>query len=127
MDIGLIVDGGAVAAEGGGTFERKDPMTGKVATRAPAATLADVEKVVAAAAKAFETWSETGPSLSATSMGRPSPTRLRCHSAAQRPAGTAASAERPSSTNSRWPQPSLPSNTLSQMRLERTIERSMRL
>ena len=63
MDIGLIVDGGAVAAEGGGTFERKDPMTGKVATRAPAATLADVEKVVAAAAKAFETWSETGPSL----------------------------------------------------------------
>src|ERR1043166_4095584 len=63
MDIGFIVDGSAVAAEGGGSFERKDPMTGKVATRAPAATLADVEKVVAAAAKAFETWSETGPSL----------------------------------------------------------------
>src|SRR5580692_5580618 len=42
---------------------RKDPMTGKVATRAAAATLADVEKVVAAAAKAFEAWSETGPSV----------------------------------------------------------------
>jgi vanillin dehydrogenase len=38
-------------------------MTGKLATRAAAANLADVEKVVAAAAKAFETWSETGPSV----------------------------------------------------------------
>jgi acyl-CoA reductase-like NAD-dependent aldehyde dehydrogenase len=55
MNISFIVDGAAVEAEGGATFERKDPMTGKLATRAAAATLADVEKVVAAAAKAFET------------------------------------------------------------------------
>jgi acyl-CoA reductase-like NAD-dependent aldehyde dehydrogenase len=61
MNIAFIVDGTAVKAEAGATFERKDPMTGKVATQAAAATLADVEKVVAAAAKAFETWSETGP------------------------------------------------------------------
>ena len=60
MNIAFIVDGAAVKAEGGATFDRKDPMTGKVATQAAAATLADVEKVVAAAAKAFETWSETG-------------------------------------------------------------------
>jgi vanillin dehydrogenase len=50
-------------AEGGATYERKDPMTGKVATRAAAATLADVDKVVAAASGAFETWSQTGPGL----------------------------------------------------------------
>jgi acyl-CoA reductase-like NAD-dependent aldehyde dehydrogenase len=62
MNTSFIVDGIAAQAEGGATFERKDPMTGKVATRAAAATLADVDKVVAAAAKAFATWSETGPS-----------------------------------------------------------------
>jgi acyl-CoA reductase-like NAD-dependent aldehyde dehydrogenase len=63
MDISCIVDGAAVPAGGGATFERKDPMTGKLATREAAANLADVEKVVAVAAKAFETWSETGPSV----------------------------------------------------------------
>jgi acyl-CoA reductase-like NAD-dependent aldehyde dehydrogenase len=63
MDISFIVDGEAVKAEKGATFERKDPMTGKVATRAAAATVADVEKVVASASKAFETWSQTGPGL----------------------------------------------------------------
>jgi acyl-CoA reductase-like NAD-dependent aldehyde dehydrogenase len=61
MDISFIVDGTAMEAEGGATYERKDPMTGKVATRAAAATLADVDKVVAAASAAFETWSQTGP------------------------------------------------------------------
>ena len=63
MDISFIVDGTAMEAEGGATYERKDPMTGKVATRAAAATLADVDKVVAAASGAFETWSQTGPGL----------------------------------------------------------------
>ena len=63
MNISLIVDGIAMEAEDGATFERKDPMTGKVVTRAAAATLADVEKVVAAAAKAYELWSETAPSV----------------------------------------------------------------
>jgi acyl-CoA reductase-like NAD-dependent aldehyde dehydrogenase len=63
MNVSFIVDGTAVPAEGGATFDRKDPMTGKVATQAAAAALADVEKVVAAAAKAVEAWSETGPSV----------------------------------------------------------------
>jgi vanillin dehydrogenase len=63
MNIQFIVDGTAVEAEGGATYDRKDPMTGKVATRAAAATLADVDKVVAAASAAFETWSQTGPGL----------------------------------------------------------------
>jgi acyl-CoA reductase-like NAD-dependent aldehyde dehydrogenase len=61
MDVGFIVDGAPADAEGGAIFERKDPVTGKVATRAAAATLADVEKVVDSAAKAFPSWSETGP------------------------------------------------------------------
>jgi vanillin dehydrogenase len=69
MNISLVVNGIAVEAEGGATFERKDPMTRKVATRAVAA-LADVEKIVAAAAKAFETWSETGPSARRAGTGR---------------------------------------------------------
>ena len=63
MDTGLIVDGAAEAAIAGGTFERRDPVTGRVATRAAAASLADVSKVVAAAAAAFPAWSETGPGL----------------------------------------------------------------
>jgi acyl-CoA reductase-like NAD-dependent aldehyde dehydrogenase len=63
MNISFLVDGAAMEAEGGATYERKDPMTGKVATRAAAATLADVDKVVAAASAAFETWSQTGPGL----------------------------------------------------------------
>jgi vanillin dehydrogenase len=63
MNVAFIIDGAAATAKGDATFDRKDPMTGKVATRASAATLADVETVVAAAAKAFETWSETGPSV----------------------------------------------------------------
>jgi acyl-CoA reductase-like NAD-dependent aldehyde dehydrogenase len=62
MDIGFIIDGEAAAAQNGAVFERKDPVTGKVATRAAAATPADVEKIVASAAKAFPAWSETGPS-----------------------------------------------------------------
>ena len=57
----FIIDGAPVASEHGATFDRRDPMTATVATTAAAATLADVETVVASAAKAFETWSETGP------------------------------------------------------------------
>lgn len=61
MDIRFIIDGLPADAQGGATFERKDPVTGNLATRAAAATVADVEKVADAAAKAFESWSETGP------------------------------------------------------------------
>ena len=61
MDIGFIIDGAADRAEGGATFERHDPVTGAVATRAAAATVADVDRVVGAASRAFEGWSQTGP------------------------------------------------------------------
>jgi acyl-CoA reductase-like NAD-dependent aldehyde dehydrogenase len=63
MDIGFIIDGAAEAAAEGRTFERRDPVTGALATRAAAAGLADVAKVVAAATAAFPSWSETGPGL----------------------------------------------------------------
>src|ERR1700761_2481544 len=59
--IALIVDGEASAATGGATFERRDPMTGEIATTTAAATVDDVERIISAAAKAFESWSETGP------------------------------------------------------------------
>ncbi len=61
MDIDFIIDGAAVPAEHGAIFERRDPMTEAVATRAAAATPADAGKVVESAAKAFEAWSQTGP------------------------------------------------------------------
>jgi len=59
MDIGFIIDGATAAAHDGRTFERRDPVTGEVVSRAAAAGLADVATVVAAAA--FPAWSETGP------------------------------------------------------------------
>ena len=59
--IAFIVDGEAMDAQNGATFERKDPVTGQVATTTAAATIDDVNKVAAAAARAFQSWSETGP------------------------------------------------------------------
>ena len=61
MKIGLIIDGEAADAASGATFERKDPVTGAIATSAAAASVADVSAVVASAARAFETWSRVGP------------------------------------------------------------------
>jgi acyl-CoA reductase-like NAD-dependent aldehyde dehydrogenase len=61
MDIALLIDGEDRPATEGRTFERRDPFTGKTATRAPAGGLADVEAAVKAAAAAFPAWSKTGP------------------------------------------------------------------
>jgi acyl-CoA reductase-like NAD-dependent aldehyde dehydrogenase len=61
MDIALLIDGEDRAAADGSSFERRDPFTGKTATRAPAGGLADVEAAVGAAAAAFPAWSKTGP------------------------------------------------------------------
>jgi acyl-CoA reductase-like NAD-dependent aldehyde dehydrogenase len=43
------------------TFERLDPVTGRVASTTPAATVADAHAAVAAAAGAFPIWSAFGP------------------------------------------------------------------
>jgi len=61
MDISLLIDGEGCGATGGATFERRDPVTGEVATRAPAARKDDAVAAVAAAERAFPAWSQTGP------------------------------------------------------------------
>ncbi|QPC94318.1 aldehyde dehydrogenase [Mesorhizobium sp. INR15] len=61
MDIGLLIDGDKRDASGAAAFERMDPFTGKLATRAAAASVADANAAVEAAAAAFQAWSKTGP------------------------------------------------------------------
>ena len=60
-DMSMLINGLKVTAEKGATFERRNPLDGTVATRAPAASAADAVMAVEAAAEAFNTWSETGP------------------------------------------------------------------
>src|SRR5690606_14211634 len=60
-DLSMLINGLAVTAEKGATFERRNPLDGSVATRAPAASAADAVAAVEAAAEAFKSWSQTGP------------------------------------------------------------------
>ena len=62
MNIDLLIGGKKVAATGGATYQRKDPVTGVVATTAAAATVADANAACEAAAAAFPKWSSMGPS-----------------------------------------------------------------
>jgi len=59
--ISMLINGEHTQASTGATFERRNPLDGSVATRAPAATVADAIAAVDAAAKAFPAWSATGP------------------------------------------------------------------
>jgi acyl-CoA reductase-like NAD-dependent aldehyde dehydrogenase len=61
MDIRLLIGDENATAQSGATFERRDPVTGEVATRAPAAGVEDANRAIEAAAAAFLKWSETGP------------------------------------------------------------------
>jgi len=61
MDIGFLIDGEERQAQSGATYDRNDPYTGKLATRAAAAGVADAKMAVDAAAAAFKSWSKTGP------------------------------------------------------------------
>jgi benzaldehyde dehydrogenase (NAD) len=60
-DLSMLINGLKVSAERGATFERRNPLDGTVATRAPACSPADAVMAVEAAAEAFRTWSDTGP------------------------------------------------------------------
>jgi benzaldehyde dehydrogenase (NAD) len=60
-DLSMLINGLKVTAENNATFERRNPLDGTVATRAPAASAADAVMAVEAAAEAFKTWSQTGP------------------------------------------------------------------
>lgn len=62
MDANLLIDGADKPASGNRTFDRKNPVTGEVATRAAAAQKADVDAAIAAADAAFPSWSKTPPS-----------------------------------------------------------------
>ncbi|MDK4732766.1 aldehyde dehydrogenase [Rhizobium sp. CNPSo 3490] len=61
MNISLLIDGADRTASGGRTYDRIDPFTEKLASRAAAASLEDVAAAVGAASAAFGAWSKTGP------------------------------------------------------------------
>ncbi|MBI3531690.1 MAG: aldehyde dehydrogenase [Burkholderiales bacterium] len=61
-DMSMLINGLKVSAENHAMFERRNPLDGRVATRAPAASPADAVMAVEAAAEAFKSWSQTGPS-----------------------------------------------------------------
>lgn len=60
-DLSMLINGLKVTAENNATFERRNPLDGTIATRAPAASPADAVMAAEAAAEAFKNWSETGP------------------------------------------------------------------
>lgn len=61
MTIPLRIGGKTTAATGSATFERRNPISDEVVTRAAAATVADGAAACEAAAAAFPTWSALGP------------------------------------------------------------------
>jgi acyl-CoA reductase-like NAD-dependent aldehyde dehydrogenase len=61
MKINLLINGEETPSARGAAFDRKDPVTGAVATTAAAASPEDANRAVEAAARAFGSWSETGP------------------------------------------------------------------
>ncbi|WP_025290674.1 aldehyde dehydrogenase [Sphingomonas sanxanigenens] len=58
------------AQETRATFDRLNPVTGAVATTAPAATVADADAAVSAAAAAFPAWSALGPNARRAALGK---------------------------------------------------------
>jgi len=61
LDTTLIIGDENRAASDTATFERRNPLTGEVASRAPAASLEDCAAAAASAAAAFPAWSTLGP------------------------------------------------------------------
>ena len=59
--ISMLINGERVQASNGAVFERRNPLDGSVATRAPAATVDDARRAVDAAAAAFPSWAAMGP------------------------------------------------------------------
>ncbi len=62
-EIALLVESKDVAAANGATFDRLNPVTGDIASRAAAAQLADAKRAADSAAAAFPAWSATGPNV----------------------------------------------------------------
>jgi vanillin dehydrogenase len=57
----LLIGGRSVPAQNHATFDRIDPSTGEVASRAAAASVADADAAAAAALAAFPSWSGLAP------------------------------------------------------------------
>jgi len=64
-DMSMLINGLKVSAENNATFERRNPLDGTVATRAPAATPADAILAVEAAAEAFKPGAMSAPTKGA--------------------------------------------------------------
>ncbi len=60
-EVRMLIGGQWRDAQNGATFERIDPVTGDIASRAPAATLADADAAVDAAQAAFPAWAALSP------------------------------------------------------------------
>jgi vanillin dehydrogenase len=60
-EVQLLIDGNSVPSQSGKTCDRIDPVKRTVASRAAAASVADVDAAVKAAAAQFDSWSATGP------------------------------------------------------------------
>ena len=61
-DVKLLIAGRDAPAAKGATFDRLNPISGEVATRAAAASAADAKAAADAAAAAFPKWAALGPS-----------------------------------------------------------------
>ncbi|WP_413708013.1 aldehyde dehydrogenase [Ralstonia sp. Ralssp110] len=61
QNISMLINGERVQAASGAVFERRNPLDGTVATRAPAATVDDARRAVDAAAAAIPAWAAMGP------------------------------------------------------------------
>lgn len=59
--VDLLIGGRSRQASDGATFDRIDPFTQKIASRAAAASVEDADDAVAAAQAAFPAWSALGP------------------------------------------------------------------
>jgi acyl-CoA reductase-like NAD-dependent aldehyde dehydrogenase len=60
--VNLLIGEREITAADGRTFDRIDPFTGDIATRAAAASVADAIAAAEAAAAAFQAWAALGPS-----------------------------------------------------------------
>lgn len=60
-ELGLLIDNREMAATDGATFERRNPVSGDIASRAAAANVEDALRAADAAAAAFPAWSTSSP------------------------------------------------------------------
>ncbi len=70
LDAALLIRNESVAASGAATFERVNPITGAIATRAAAASVEDAVHAANVAASAFPDWSGLGPNARRETLNR---------------------------------------------------------